>query len=208
MNFAHLPRLSVLVSLLAPALFAAEQADPDAFRSDAARLELRKPSGWQFQSLEAVLANRASVKMKDEEFQQAIEQMAHAPLVVATKHPEPYDKLNPTVQVLVRPAGPLEGKTGVEILRWVQPTLEAQFADFAAVKGIQETTVAGTPAARLTIRYTLQTREGRELPTQATIVMVPRGKVLYQFGFSAPPQGPDALTNEVDTVLASVKFVE
>ena len=208
MNIAHLPRLSVLVSLLAPALFAAEQADPDAFRSDAARLEVRKPSGWQFQRLEAVLANRASVKMKDEEFQQAIEQMAHAPLVVATKHPEPYDKLNPTLQVLVRPAGALEGKTGVEILRLVQPTLEAQFADFAAVKGIQATTVAGTPAARLTIRYTLQTREGRELPTQATIVMVPRGKVLYQFGFSAPPQGPDALTNEVDTVLASVKFVE
>lgn len=61
---------------------------------------------------------------------------------------------------------------------------------------------------RLTVRYTLKTRDGREFPTKATIVMIPRGKVLYQFGFSGPPEGPDAITTEVDAVLTSVRFVE
>ena len=187
---------------------ASEPTDPDLFRSEAARLELRKPSEWHFQSLQSVLENRAAVKTNDEAFQKAIEQMATSPLVIAAKHEEPYDKLNPSFQVIVRPAGPLEGKTGAEILRLVEPTLKAQFADFRSVEEIRETSVSGQQAARLSARYTLKTRDGREFQTQATIVIIPRGKVLYQFGFSGPPDGPDAIGTEVDAVLASVKFIE
>ena len=208
MRFRFPSRPSVLLLSLAPLLLAGAPTDQDAFRSDAARLELRKPSGWHFQSIETALANRATVKMNDKEFQKAIEQMASAPIVIASKHAEPYDKLNPSFQVIVRPAGPLEGKTGSEILGMIEPTLKAQFADLTSVGAIRETSVGGKRAARLTIRYTLRTQDGREYPTQATLVTIPRGKVLYQFGFSGPPDGPDAITTEVDTVLASVRFVE
>lgn len=208
MQFSHPIRALILVLIVASPLLAVEHVDPDAFRSVAARLEVHKPSGWHFQSLESVYANRAMVKMNDEEFQEAIEQMASAPLLIATKHEEPYDNLNPTFQVIVRPAGPVEGKTGVEILQLVEPTFKAQFADFTFVDKIRETSVSEQQAARMTVRYTLKTHDGREFPTQATIVMVPRGKVLYQFGFSGPPDGPDAITTEMDSVLTSVKFVE
>lgn len=186
----------------------ADQVDSDLFRSDVARIELRKPSGWHFQSLESLIQNRASVKLNDEEFRKAIERMATTPLMIVTRHQEPYESLNPSLQVLARPSGPLAGKTGGDILRLVEPTLRAQFADFTSVEEIHDVTVGGQAASRLTARYTLKTKDGREFPTQATIVVVPRGAVIYQFGFSGPPEGPDALTGEVDAVLQSVNFLE
>jgi hypothetical protein len=48
--------------------------------------------------------------MNDEEFQKAIEQLGTAPLLIATKYQEPVRQMNPSFQLIVRPAGPLEGK--------------------------------------------------------------------------------------------------
>jgi len=183
-------------------------ADPDLFRSDIAKFEMRKPEGWSFTSVQAAVENRADVKMKDEEFQKALERLASAPLVVAAKHEEPFDDLNPTIQVLVRPLGQMEGRSGVEILRVVMPALESQFEDFAVVEEASETRVAEAAAGRATVRYTLVTQDDREFPTQATLVMVPRGKILYQIGFSGPAEGPDAFTTEIDEVLATVRFLD
>ena len=41
------------------------KADPEQFRSDAARIEMKKPKSWRFSTVETALTNRAKVKMKD-----------------------------------------------------------------------------------------------------------------------------------------------
>jgi hypothetical protein len=187
---------------------ASAKPDEDLFRSDAARVEMKKPKGWRFTSLESALANRAKAKMKDEDFQKAIEENASAPIMIVTKHEEPYDQLNPTIQLIVRPTGPLAGQSGVQILALVQPMLAQQFADFTVVAEPNEATVGKQTAGRMTMRYTLKTKDGGEFPTQATIVMIPKGAVLYQLGFSGPPEGDDAFGKELEDVLASVKFLE
>ena len=198
----------ILLFLCGYSVSAGELEDPDLFRSEIAKIEIRKPEGWHFQSLETAIENRAAVKMNDEEFQKMVQQLATTPLLVVSRHEEPYDKLNPTIQLLLRPAGPLEGKTGTEILQLVVPTLQAQFADFETVEGIHQIEVSGQPGARLTIRYTLVTQEGLEYPTEATLVMIPQQTVLYQLGFSGPPEGLDAFAGEIDRVLESVRFIE
>lgn len=205
---ALVPKLVValLLVLLASPLHAKPKHDPDLFRSEVARLALRKPAGWTFQTLQTALENRAKVKLKDAEFEQALTQLASAPLMIAMRHSEPYEKLNPTVQVIVRPAATLEGKSGVEIMTMVAPALARQFADFAMVDSVRAVTVGERPGARMTVRYTLKTQDGREFPTQATIVMIPRGKALYQIGFSGPAEGPEVIGTEVDSVLASIRF--
>lgn len=208
MNLDRVVVALALSALAAAPLPATEKPHPDRFRSDVARIALHKPAGWHFQTLETAYASRAAVKLNDAEFQEAVARLASAPLLVATRHAEPYDSLNPSLQVLVRPLGTLEGRSGAEILRLIEPALRANFAEFTTVDSIRAVAVSGLPAARLTMRYLLRTQDEREYPTQATIVVVPRGKVLYQFGFSGPPTGPDAITTEVDSVLASVRFLE
>ena len=199
---------SALSGLLLLVALAAPKSDPDLFRSEIARLEMRKPHGWHFQTLETVLTNRANVKLKDGEFERLVRERAATPLVVATKHEEPYDSLNATLQVLVRPAGPFEGLPAEEILGSVLPVLQTQFTNYSELSPVRSTKVGGQPAARVTIAYTLKTQDEREFPTRATLVMIPRGKVLYQLGISGPSTGPDVPGAEVDSVLASVRFLE
>ncbi len=200
----------ILVSASATAAPARAGNPPaeDVFHNEFARLELCKPAGWVFMPLDSALAARATVKMKDAEFQRAVLELASAPLVVAARHPEPYESLNPTLQVMLRPLGTLESKSGLDILKLIEPALAAQFTDFELMDEPRTVTVGGLQAARMTLRYRLQTQDGREFPTQATMVVVPRGKALYQIGFSGPWEGPDAITTEVDSVLASVKFLD
>lgn len=199
---------AALAVLLGAGPQAEEAKDLNVFRSDIAKFELKKPDGWRFTSVQSALENRADVKMKDEEFQKAVQQMASAPLVVVAKHEESFDDLNPTIQVLVRPLGQMEGRSGVEILGVVIPALESQFEGFELIEKAAETQVGGQAAGRATVRYTLVTQDDREFSTQATIVMVPRGKVLYQIGFSGPAGGPDAFTTEIDDVLGTVTFLD
>ena len=178
------------------------------FTSAIARIHLTIPPSWKFQNLETIARNRAAARLKDQELQRAVEQMASAPLVVATKHPEPYPSLNPSFQLLVRPLGRLSSLTGAQILALVQPTLEKSFSDFILVSPIQEVMVGRLPGAMLTARYTVSNQSGQTFPTQATIVAIPRDSFLYQISFSAPPDGPDALRSKVKDVLGSIEFLE
>ncbi len=183
--------------------------DPYHFRSDIARIELTVPSGWHFMDLESVARHRATAELKDEEMQKAIQQLATAPLVVATKHPEPYDALNPSFQVMVRPLGSLATATGVEILELIRPNLASTFAEFKLLEAPTEFKLGGLSAARLTATYTVQNPAGETFPTKAIVFVVPRGSYMYQFSFSAPPDGEDALTPEVvQKVYDSVRFLE
>jgi hypothetical protein len=199
--------LLVLAALVLGAR-ASAQDDPNVFRSQIARIELAKPTGWHFLDLESIARHRATAKLKDEELQEAILQFATAPLVVATKHPEPYDSLNPSLQVLVRPLGQLTGASGAKILELVKPTLESAFEDFQLLEPVTTFELGGVPAARLTATYTVQTQTGAVFPTKAIMIVVPRGSYMYQFSFSAPPSGKDAIGREVSEVLDSVRFLE
>jgi hypothetical protein len=183
--------------------------DPNLFRSEVARLELSKPEGWHFLDIEAVARHRGQARLKDEELQQAILQMASAPLVVASKHPEPHHSLNPSFQVLVRPLGGLTGSTGVEILSLIVPNLSNALEAFELLKGPEEFLLGGLPAARLTATYTVSNPEGEIFPTKTLMAVAPRGSYMYQFSFSAPPDGEDALNAElVQKVFASVRFLD
>ncbi|HET9235108.1 MAG TPA: hypothetical protein VFP10_13295 [Candidatus Eisenbacteria bacterium] len=185
-----------------------DSALTNVFRSEMARIEIRKPAAWYFADLESMMEHRASVKLKDEDFQKALTTMASAPLVAAMKYEEPYESLNPSFQVLVRPAATLEGKSGVEILSMIQGGLANAFENFKVVQPVSEIKVGGRLGGRLVATYTVATQDGLEFPTRSTLVLIPRGKVIYQIGFSGPPEGPDKLTGEIDEILASVKWLE
>lgn len=117
------------------------------FHSPTAGFTIIKPDAWQFASMEQVAAHRAVARLKDKELEEQIRRRANAPLVVILRHPEPYDALNPSLQVMVRPLGQLEGKSALELLRLVIPTLQRAMADFAFAEPIREMKVGGMPAA-------------------------------------------------------------
>jgi hypothetical protein len=183
-------------------------AGTSVFHSDMARIEIQKPVAWHFVDLQSVVDARARTKLDDEAFLEAVKKMAKKPLVAATKHEASYAGLNPSFQLIVRATLNMEGKSGAEILQLYIPRLKQAFTEFTVVREPYAIMVAGRPGGRMVVSYTITTQDGRKLPSTSTVVMVPNGNVVYQVGFTYPPEGPDQLTKEIDEVLASVKWLD
>ena len=111
--------------------------DEDTFRSPTAGFSITKPKGWVFATTDQIAANRAHVRLKDKELEEQMRQRASAPLIAILKHKEPYDDLNPSVQVLLRPLGQLEGKSPLELMEIVIPSMQRAMVDFQFVEEIQ-----------------------------------------------------------------------
>jgi hypothetical protein len=196
-----------LLLLLATALSAAD--DPNRFESVAAGVAITKPADWTFMSQQSVMENRARIKLQSAEFETAVLELASAPLVVIAKHPEPYDNLNPSLQVLVRSLPEaMAAMSAEQILQAVIPTLQQNFADFRIEQDIQATKVAGRAAADFVARYTVATTEGRSFPTRARMVVIPRSGFLLMIGMTAAPEGPDGARAEFKTILESLTLTD
>lgn len=176
------------------------------FHSPTAGFTVIKPAAWHFASMEQVAAHRAVARLKDKELEKQIRQRANAPLVVVLKHPEPYDDLNPSTQVIVRPLGQLEGKTAVELMRFVVPTIQRAMADFTFVEHVQETKVDEMPAAYMKAKYTVANPASREFKTLSRMWIIPRGAFMFIISMSGPQEGPDVSETEFKAILDSIKI--
>jgi hypothetical protein len=183
------------------------KTDPDFFRSDAARVELRKPKDWHFTTIDTTLSKLANLNLEDEEVQRTLLARGAMPIMTATKHVEPYDRPNPVIRMTMRSAGPLAGKSGVELLEVLAPKVTQELSG-AIVDPVHGVRVGGTEGGRMTVRYTMHAAGGRDFPIQTTTVVVPRKTVFYLFEFSGSQDGEDVVTNLVEPVLATVRFLD
>ena len=99
------------------------------FRSITVGFEVTKPASWQFLTAKQNLENLKRTKLSDEEFHEMMLKYATAPLVAMMKYPEPFDDLNPSLKVNVRPFGQLKGIDPKQILSMVS----VQFANIFKV---------------------------------------------------------------------------
>jgi hypothetical protein len=93
-------------ALLAMSVYA---ADAEVFSSATAGFEVTKPAEWQFATADQNLENLKRTELNDKEFHAAMVKYATAPLVVMMKYPEPFEDLNPTLKVNIKPFGQLKG---------------------------------------------------------------------------------------------------
>jgi hypothetical protein len=178
----------------------------DRLENATAGIVVVKPAGWHVGTIQQVEENRARVRMNDEELQKAIRQSASAPLFVFTRYPEPHDNLNPSIQVALRPLGPLAGKTPVEILEVAVEPLKKAFTDFRLLSEISATTVGGMPAASMKATYKLVTQDGREYPTLSRLWIIPRGSFMFFIGMGGPQEGPDVSEAEFTAFVNSIEI--
>ena len=201
--------LAILFLFASAAAYAqnGKQANPaNTFTSPTAGFSITKPAIWVFGTMEQVATSRAAIRLKDKELEQQMRARANAPLVVILKHQEPYDDLNPSVQVLLRPLGQLEGRSAVELMSIVVPTIQRAVVDFTVIEPIKETTVGGQKAAYMKSKYTVTNAEGREFRALSRLWIVPRGKFMFMISMSGPQEGPDVSESEFAEVLKSIRI--
>lgn len=185
---------------------AAIGSEKDDYTNPTAGFRITKPSSWVYLSTETIAANRENIRLKDEELRAAIRERATAPLVVMAKHKEPYDDLNPTVQIVLRPLGVLQGKPTTEIMEVAVRPMQNAFHDFKFIRDIHETEVSGMKSSHMRATYTISNKEGRNFRVVSRMWMVPRGSFIFLIGMSGPESGPDVSEKEFAQVLKSIQI--
>jgi hypothetical protein len=193
-----------VIALLCTASARADQ--PDVFKSPTVGFEVTKPASWSYRTAEQNLENIRGTKLDDEEFHALMLKYATAPLVVFAKYPEPYDDLNPSFKVNIRPIGQLQGKDPSEVLGVLLPQFEKVLKDFAVVQAPTQVEVSGIKSAYARIHYSLQIPDGRSFPTTSELWIVPRGGYFFMLGAGTRQDEKTGSRKEIEAIVKSVKI--
>lgn len=166
-------------------------------------LTLVKPDDWVTISAEQNANNLARVRMDDPEFQALAARYAAVPVIAIAKHPEPYDDLNPSVKINVRPAGAFAGSSPEEILNAVLPLLARPFHDLEVQSPPTRTTLSGKNAAYARVSYTLRAG-GSSFPTVSEFWIVPKGSVFFMIGAGTRADERTGSRSEVRSIVDNI----
>jgi hypothetical protein len=165
-----------------------------------------KPAGWQYLTAAQNLENLKATQLSDQEFQAAMLKYATAPLVAMTKFPEPYDDLNPSFKVNIKPFGPFKGQTAQDMIGLILPQLQKAFKDFTLVQPPTEVEVSGIKSGYARIDYSLQTADGTLFPTTSELWIVPYGDYYFLLGAGTRQDEKTGSREEIADIIRSVKI--
>jgi hypothetical protein len=198
--------LGAITTILLSALASAE--DKNEYSNPTVGLSLTRPKGWQFATADEVAENFKRTKLSDEEFQKMLEKYSTAPLVAMMKHPEPFDDLNPSFKVNIKPLGGLPPNDPKKILSLVTKQFPKVFKDYKLVTAPTDTKISGLVAAYAKIHYSLEIPDGRSFPTCSELWIVPRGSYFFMIGAGTRQDESTGTRSEIRAILDSLKLVE
>lgn len=200
---SHLMALVVCLATLSGAVAAKES---DTFKNPTAGFEITKPAKWQFATAAQHQENLKAVKLSDQEFQAAMLKYATVPMVSMMKYPEPYDDINPSFKVNIRPLGQLRGKTAVELVNVIVPSLQKAFKDFEVAQPATAVEVSGLKAAYVRFNYSLEVADSLKFPTTSELWIVPRGDYFFMLGAGTRQDEKTGSRSEIQSILKSVRI--
>lgn len=180
--------------------------DNNIFESVTLEFKLTKPAEWQFATAAENLENLKKVQLSSEELRQYMLKYATAPLVVITKYPEPFDDLNPSFKVNIKPLGQLKGADPKKILELILPQFQKIFQDFNLIQPPSDTTVGRLPAAYMRINYSLTAEDGRTFPTASELWIVPRGDYFFMIGAGTRQDEKTGSRDEIAKIMSSIEL--
>lgn len=180
--------------------------DSNVFESVTVGFKAIKPSDWQFVTADVNLENLQKIEMSDKEFKRLMLKYSTAPLVAMMKHPEPFDELNPSFKVNIKPLGQLKGFEPKQILRLFLPQFQKVFKEFNLVQAPMNIEVSELPAAYMRINYSLATQNGDKFPTTSELWIVPRGDYFFMIGAGTRQDESTGSREEIAKILASLEL--
>lgn len=182
-------------------------ASESRFHSEVAGFSLTKPKGWHFGTVESEQQNRQRVSVGNAELDELVRKQANASLVTVSKYPEPSDKLNPSVKVILRPLGSLHGVPPKNLATVVVNGMKGAIPSFQVDGEIEDVVVSGLPGAKVRSHFTIeQVEQGTKFDVSSRTWFVPRGAYFFMIAMSGPVAGEDVSEAEFEQVLASIEI--
>jgi hypothetical protein len=186
--------------------YSAYASDPEVFKNQTAGFQVTKPAEWHYVTAAQNLENIKAAKLTDKEFHAAMLKYATAPLVAMTKFPEPYDDLNPSFKVNVKPYGQLKGQDPAQLINLLVPQFKNVFKDFDLAQPPTEVIISGIRSAYARMNYTLQISDGRSFPTTSELWIVPHGEYFFVIGAGTRQDENTGSRKEIAAILETVKI--
>ena len=200
----NLVRVLVGIPLFFSALAFAE--NDNTFTNVTVGFSITKPDSWQFFTGEQNLENLKKMQLKDEEFRELMVKYSTAPLVAMTKYPEPYDDLNPSLKVNIKPLGNLKGMDPKGIVKLAAGPLKNVFKDFEIKVPPTDVTVSGLRAGYVQVNYSVTIPDGRSFPTTSELWIVPRGDYFFMIGAGTRQDEKTGTRAEIQSILKTAKI--
>jgi hypothetical protein len=181
-------------------------AGDNTFKSVTVGFEVSKPASWQFVTAEQNLENLKNTQLNDEEFHRIMLKYSTAPLVAMMKHPEPFDDLNPSFKVQIKPFGQLKGTDPKQILTMISGQMNVVFKDLNITQPPMNVVVSGVESAYMRINYSLQISNGRTFPTTSELWIVPKGDYFFMIGAGTRQDETTGSRKEIQQIVESVKI--
>jgi hypothetical protein len=195
--------LSVAITLLAGGALA---ADSTLFDSPTAGIQVKRPADWHFVTAEQHRENLKAIKLSDEEFRAAMQKYSTTPLVAMMKFEEPFDDVNPSFKVQIKPYGELKGKSPAELIGLFVPQFEKIFKDFSLVQPPMDVMVSGIKSGYMRMNYSLEIPDGRSFPTSSELWVVPHGEYFFLIGAGTRQDEKTGSREEIQRILKTVKI--
>lgn len=184
----------------------AKAEDDNTFRNATAGISLQKPETWVYATAAQNAENLARVKLSDAEFQSAMQKYATTPMVAMMKYPEPFEDVNPSFKLNLKPYGALKGKSAIELAQIVLGPLQSVFKDFAIAQAPVGVQVAGIESAYARVNYTLQVSDLQDFPITSEFWIVPRGDYFFLIGAGTRQDESTGTREEIAQILSSIRI--
>ena len=178
------------------------------FSNPTAGFSVTKPVDWHYVTAEQNLNNLKATQLSDKEFQSAMVKYATAPMVAMTKHKEPYEDVNPSFKVNIKPLGQFEGRDPKEIITVILPQLEKVFKDFTLVQPPTNIPVAGISSAYTRINYTMEVAGIGALPITSELWIIPRGKYFFMVGAGTRQDEKTGTRKEIESIINTIEIAQ
>ena len=199
----------VLVGIAVAVLTGASPpVDSTLFNNPTAGIQVKRPASWHFATAAQHMANLKAVKLNDEQFHAAMQKYSTAPLVAMMKYAEPFDDVNPSFKVNLKPYGELRGKSPTQIISLFVPQLEKTFKDFSLVQPPTDAVVSGIKSGYMRMNYALEIPDGRTFPTTSELWIVPHGDYYFIIGAGTRQDEKTGSREEIKRILKTVKIAQ
>jgi hypothetical protein len=196
-------KTALLVTLLLFSGYAASE-ELSVFNNPTAGFSVTKPNGWHYVTAEQNLNNLKATQLGDKEFQTAMVKYATTPMVAMTKHEEPYDDVNPSFKVNIKPLGQFKGKDPKDIIGVMLPQFQKLFKDFKLVQPPTNVPVAGISSAYARINYTMEVAGIGVLPITSELWIVPRGDYFFLVGAGTRQDEKTGSRKEIESIISTI----
>jgi hypothetical protein len=193
----------ILLFVISTKVFAGSAND---FESITAGFKVTKPNDWQFITAQENIENIKRVDLLDKEFHEKMIKYSQPPLVAMMKYPEPFDDVNPSFKINIKPLGQLKGLDPKQILGIILPQIEKTFKKYKLVIAPKDTKISGLSGAYMKMNYSMVILDGRELPATSEIWIVPRGDYFFLIGAGSRQDESTDSRVEIQNILSSISL--